>query len=70
MRLITRAGYDRTKRFPWIVEAVLKNRQKRFVIDGEAVILGVARRIRSNLKYTVYQACTLAGYDPQTVLFR
>jgi ATP-dependent DNA ligase len=41
VRLITRGGYDWTKRFPWIVEAALKNRQKRFVIDGEAVILGV-----------------------------
>jgi ATP-dependent DNA ligase len=30
-----------TKRYPWIVEAALKNRQKQFVIDGEAVILGV-----------------------------
>ena len=41
MRLITRGGYDWTKRYPWIVEAALKNRQKHFVIDGEAVILGV-----------------------------
>jgi ATP-dependent DNA ligase len=41
VRLITRGGYDWTKRFPWIVEAALKNRQKRFVIDGEAVTLGV-----------------------------
>jgi ATP-dependent DNA ligase len=41
VRLITRGGYDWTKRFPWIAEAALKNRQKRFVIDGEAVILGV-----------------------------
>jgi len=41
VRLITRGGYDWTKRFPWIVEAALKNRQKHFVIDGEAVILGV-----------------------------
>jgi bifunctional non-homologous end joining protein LigD len=40
-RLITRGGYDWTKRFPWIVESALKNRQKQFVIDGEAVILGV-----------------------------
>jgi len=40
VRLITRGGYDWTKRYPWIVEAALKNRQKRFVIDGEAVILG------------------------------
>ena len=41
VRLITRAGYDWTKRFPWIAEAALKNRQKHFVIDGEAVVLGV-----------------------------
>src|SRR5690349_520423 len=41
VRLITRGGYDWTKRFPWIVAAALKNRHKQFVIDGEAVILGV-----------------------------
>jgi ATP-dependent DNA ligase len=41
VRLITRGGYDWTKRYPWIVEAAPKNRQKHFVIDGEAVILGV-----------------------------
>jgi bifunctional non-homologous end joining protein LigD len=41
VRLITRGGYDWADRYPWIVEAALKNRQKRFVIDGEAVVLGV-----------------------------
>jgi hypothetical protein len=41
VRLITRGGHDWTKRFPWIAEAALKNRRKQFVIDGEAVILGV-----------------------------
>ena len=41
VRLITRGGSNWTDRFPWIVEAALKNRQKQFVIDGEAVILGV-----------------------------
>jgi ATP-dependent DNA ligase len=30
-----------TKRYPWIAESALKNRQKHFVIDGEAVIHGV-----------------------------
>jgi hypothetical protein len=44
VRLITRGGYNWTNRYPWIVEAAMKNRQKRFVIDGEAVILGVASR--------------------------
>ncbi|MGB8603921.1 MAG: hypothetical protein WCE28_02400, partial [Bradyrhizobium sp.] len=38
VRLITRNGYDWTKRYPWIVESALKNRMKQFVIDGEAVI--------------------------------
>jgi hypothetical protein len=41
VRLITRGGYDWTKRYPWIVEAARRNRQKQFVIDGEAVILGI-----------------------------
>ena len=41
VRLITRNAYDWTKRYPWIVESALKNRQKQFIIDGEAVILGV-----------------------------
>ena len=41
MRLITRGGYNWTDRYPWIVEAALKNRFKQFVIDGEAVVLGV-----------------------------
>jgi bifunctional non-homologous end joining protein LigD len=41
VRLITRGGYDWTNRFPWIVESALKNRTKQFVIDGEAVILGL-----------------------------
>ena len=30
-----------TSRFPWIGEAALKNRIRQFVIDGEAVVLGV-----------------------------
>jgi len=34
-------GYNLTDRYPWIVEAARKVRQKRFVLDGEAVVLGV-----------------------------
>ena len=41
VRLITRNGYDWTDRYPWIVESALKNRSKQFVVDGEAVVLGV-----------------------------
>jgi hypothetical protein len=44
VRLLTRNGYDWTRRYPWIVESALKNRKKHFVIDGEAVILGVDGR--------------------------
>src|SRR6185437_15215408 len=41
VRLCTRNGYDWSHRYPWIVESALRNRTKQFVIDGEAVILGV-----------------------------
>jgi ATP-dependent DNA ligase len=41
VRLLTRNGHDWTKRYPWIAEAALKSRQQHFIIDGEAVILGV-----------------------------
>ncbi|MGY4622638.1 ATP-dependent DNA ligase [Bradyrhizobium sp. USDA 4486] len=41
VHLLSRNGTDWTTRYPWIAEAALKNRQKRFVIDGEVVILGV-----------------------------
>ncbi|WP_371260570.1 DNA ligase [Bradyrhizobium sp. Ec3.3] len=41
VRLLTRNGHDWCSRYPWIVESALKNRTKQFVIDGEAVVLGV-----------------------------
>jgi hypothetical protein len=41
VRLITKGGYDWTKRYPRIVESALKNRHKHFVIDGEAIVRGV-----------------------------
>jgi bifunctional non-homologous end joining protein LigD len=41
VRLLSRNGSDSTLRYPWIAEDALKNRQKHFVIDGEAVVLGV-----------------------------
>lgn len=41
VRLITRGGYNWTDQHPWIAEAASKNRVKRFVIDGVAVVLGV-----------------------------
>jgi ATP-dependent DNA ligase len=41
VRLFTRNGYDWTSRYPLIVEAAGSIRTKQFVIDGEAVLLGV-----------------------------
>jgi hypothetical protein len=39
--LFTRNGHDWSGRFPLIAEAALRNRNSSFVIDGEAVLLGV-----------------------------
>jgi bifunctional non-homologous end joining protein LigD len=73
VRLITRNGHDWTKRYPWIVEAALKNRQKQFVIDGEAVILGVdgisdfnalhAGKRNQELQLCAFDILALAGED-------
>ena len=41
VRLFTRNGHDWSSRYPWIVQSALKNYHKQFVIDGEAVILGI-----------------------------
>src|SRR5258705_3485831 len=44
VRLWTRNGHDWSGRFPLITEAALRNRIGAFVIDGEAVLLGVDAR--------------------------
>ncbi|SHH05220.1 DNA ligase [Bradyrhizobium erythrophlei] len=41
VRLLSKGGNDLTKRYPWIVETALKIRKSQFIIDGEAVVLGV-----------------------------
>jgi bifunctional non-homologous end joining protein LigD len=41
VRLFTRNGHDWSDRYPWIVDAARRLRQTQFVIDGEAVVLGV-----------------------------
>jgi ATP-dependent DNA ligase len=41
VRLFTRNGHDWSDLYRWIVESALKNRHRQFVIDSEAVILGV-----------------------------
>ncbi|UGY15093.1 DNA ligase [Bradyrhizobium septentrionale] len=44
VRLFTRNGHDWTTRYPLIVEAALRHRAQRFVLDGEAALLGVDGR--------------------------
>src|SRR3954464_9650396 len=44
VRLLTRNGHDWSGRYPLITEAALRNRNSSFVIDGEAVLLGVDGR--------------------------
>ena len=46
VRLFTGNGHDWSDRFPLITEAALRNRNSSFVIDGEAVLLGVDGRSR------------------------
>ncbi|MBR1298540.1 RNA ligase family protein [Bradyrhizobium sp. AUGA SZCCT0042] len=41
VRLWTRNGNDWSTRYPGILEAALRHRASRFVLDGEAVLLGV-----------------------------
>lgn len=41
VQLLSRNGHDWTARYPWIVESARRNKIKHFVIDGEAVVLGV-----------------------------
>lgn len=41
VRLFTRNGYDWTDRYPLIVEATRRIKTKHFILDGEAVLLGV-----------------------------
>ena len=43
VRLFTRNGHDWSGRYPLIMEAALRIRNTSFVIDGEAVLLGVYR---------------------------
>jgi bifunctional non-homologous end joining protein LigD len=73
VRLITRNGHDWTNRYPWIAESALKNRIKQFVIDGEAVVLGVdgipdfnalhSRKHDEEVQLYAFDILTLDGED-------
>lgn len=76
-RLCTRNGHDWTNRFPWIVQAALKNREQHFVIDGEAVVLGVdgvsdfnalhSRKHDAEVQLYAFDVLALGGEDLRQV---
>ena len=63
VRLITKGGYNWTDRYPWIVEAALKNRHRQFVIDGEAVVLGVSRSSSATIAMRVFALIVLRVFS-------
>ncbi|WP_354099662.1 MULTISPECIES: ATP-dependent DNA ligase [unclassified Bradyrhizobium] len=73
VRLLTRNGHNWASRFPWIVEAALKNREQQFVVDGEAVLLGVdgvsdfdalhSRRHDAEVQLYAFDILALGGED-------
>ena len=73
MRLFTRNGHDRTDRFPLVTEAALRNRISSFVIDGEAVLLGVdgrsdfnglhSRKHNDEVQFYAFDVLTMQGED-------
>jgi bifunctional non-homologous end joining protein LigD len=73
VRLFTRNGHDWTDRFPLIVEAALRNRIGSFVIDGEAVLLGVdgrsdfnglhSRKHNDEVQFYAFDVLSLEGED-------
>lgn len=73
VRLMTKNGHDWTDRYPWIVEAARRIRSKQFVLDGEAVILGVdgvssfddlhSRKFDSEVQLCAFDLLALDGDD-------
>jgi bifunctional non-homologous end joining protein LigD len=73
VRLFTRNGHDWSDRFPLIVEAALRNRISSFVIDGEAVLLGVdgrsdfnglhSRKHNDEVQFYAFDVLAMQGED-------
>jgi ATP-dependent DNA ligase len=73
VRLFSRNGNDWSGRYPWIVEAALKNKHSQFVIDGEAVVLGVdgvadfnalhSRKLNHEVQLYAFDILALDGED-------
>jgi ATP-dependent DNA ligase len=73
VRLFTKNGHDWTDRYPLMVECALRNRSSSFVIDGEAVLLGVdgvsdfdglhSRKHDDEVQLYAFDALALNGED-------
>ena len=78
VRLFTRNGHDWSDRFPLISEAALRNRNTSFVIDGEAVLLGVdgrsdfnglhTRKYDDEVQFYAFDILVSDGEDPRLPL--
>jgi ATP-dependent DNA ligase len=67
VRLFTRNGHDWTGCYPLIVQAALRNRSSSFVIDGEAVLLGIDGI--SDFKGLVTPAGTMTSFSSMPSIF-
>ena len=77
VRLWTRNGRNWTDRFLWMVQAALKNREQHFVLDAEAVVLGVdgvsdfnaphSRRHDEEVQLYAFDIVALDGEDLRSV---
>ena len=73
VRLWTRNGHDWSNRYPLIVEAALRHRSTSFVMDGEAVLLGVdgisdfdalhSRKHDDKVQYYAFDLLVASGED-------
>jgi ATP-dependent DNA ligase len=73
VRLFTRNGHDWSDRYPLITEAALRNRMSPYVIDGEAVLLGVdgrsdfnglhSRKHNDEVQFYAFDVLAMQGED-------
>ncbi|MGY8668831.1 hypothetical protein Q3C01_41600 [Bradyrhizobium sp. UFLA05-109] len=73
VRLLSKGGDDWANRYPWIVETARNIRQSRFILDGEAVVLGVdgisdfnalhSRKVDHEVQLYAFDILALGGDD-------
>jgi bifunctional non-homologous end joining protein LigD len=73
VRQFSKSGHDWTRRYPWIVETALKIKKTQFILDGEAVVLGVdgisdfnalhSRKLDHEVQLYAFDCLALGGDD-------